>query len=324
MTYLIVGIILFLIAIGINVSLKKELAKDPKVDFGPTLPILKGAMVLGLFIAFSSTFTIINPGEVGILVTFGHVDPVPLDANFHFVKPWSNIYRMPIQVQKDTEVQQSETSDTQSVSIGTMYNWRPISANMPKLFEQFGIDYAAKLIPLANKESVKAEIAKYKVTEIVNSRPKIHAAIQQVVNDWLSKYGIEVLEFSITDIDFSDKYDAAIEAKQIQEQSALQKKYELERTQIEAQMAAAVAEGESKSKIAKAQGDAESVKLAALAESEALKTRADAQAEYNKKVAESLTNSFIQYELLKKWNGTLPTFVTGESNPMMLLNIDKK
>lgn len=163
-------------------------------------------------------------------------------------------------------------------------------------------------------------MAKYKVTELIARRPELHQGVQSKVNAWLNKYNLQVLEITISDIDFSDKYDSAIEAKQVQEQQALQKQYELQKTETEAKMAAAAAKGEAESKIARANGDAESVKLAAKAEAEALRIKGDAQADYNKKVAESINSILIQSEWLKKWDGKLPVYVLGDkSNSMLML-----
>ena len=50
------------------------------------------------------------------------------------------------------------------------------------------------------------------------------------------------------------------------------------------------------------------------AEAEAQKTaiKAEAQAEANKKLAESLSDTLIEYQKIQKWDGKLPT-VTGST-----------
>ena len=50
------------------------------------------------------------------------------------------------------------------------------------------------------------------------------------------------------------------------------------------------------------------------AEAEAQKTaiKAEAQAEANKKIAESLSDTLIEYQKIQKWDGKLP-MVTGSS-----------
>jgi regulator of protease activity HflC (stomatin/prohibitin superfamily) len=279
-----------------------------------------GVAMLGLLLLFTSGFVIVDAGYRGVVVLFGNVDEKNcLREGFHWVNPFSSVVKMSARVEKDEEAHQAETSDTQSVTIKVITNWRPSGDVMASLYKNYGMEYATKIIPPAVRESVKAEVAKYKVTELINKRPEIHHNVQANINTWLNKYGLEVLEIAIGDIDFSDNYDKAIEAKQVQEQQALQKQYELQKTKTEAEMAAAKAKGEADSKIAEATGAAESVKLAAQAEADALKIRGEAQADFNRKVSESLSPLLIQAEYLKRWDGKLPVYTLGSGSSTMLM-----
>lgn len=279
-----------------------------------------GLAALGALVLFVSGFTVVEAGQRGVVVLFGNVNEQTLEEGFHVVNPFASVRQMSARVEKDEEAHTAETSDTQSVTVKVITNWRPRGSALGSLYKNYGADYAAKIIPPAVRESVKAEVAKYKVTELIAKRPDIHHNVQAAINTWLNKYDLEVLEIAIADIDFSDKYDAAIEAKQVQEQQALQKQYELQKTETEAKMAAAKAKGEADSKIAEATGAAESVKLAAQAEAEALRIRGEAQADFNRRVSESLSPLLIQSDYLKKWDGKLPTYSLGSgSNTMLML-----
>lgn len=311
---LIVSIVLFFVFIALVFA--REGLKEAGAPAGliATLPLV-ASVILGV----CSTFTIINPGQRGIVVLFGKADPEALKSGFHFVNPFAKVVAMSEQVEKEQETHPAETSDTQSVQITILTNWRPQGDALSTLYSEYGDEYAKKIIPPAIREAVKAEVAKYKVTDLILNRPQIHKNVQATINTWLNRYHLEVLEVSIADIDFSQKYDDAIEAKQVQEQQALQKQYELQRTETEAKMAAAAAKGQAESQIERATGEAQSVKIAAQAEADALKIRAEAQAEYNKKVAESLNPLLIQSQYLKTWDGKLPTYMLGSGSQTMLM-----
>jgi Membrane protease subunits, stomatin/prohibitin homologs len=274
---------------------------------------------LGAILLFVSGFVVVEAGHRGVVVLFGNVSDVTLEEGFHVVNPLSSVRQMSARVEKDEEAHQAETSDTQSVTVKVITNWRPRGAALGNLYKNYGPDYANKIIPPAVRESIKAEVAKYKVTELISKRPEIHRNVQTAINVWLNKYDLDVLEVAIAEIDFSEKYDGAIEAKQVQEQQALQKEYELKKTVTEAQMAAAKAKGEADSKIAEATGNAESIRLNAQAEADGLRLRGEAQADFNRKVSESLTPLLIQNEYLKRWDGKLPTYSLGGSNAMLML-----
>ena len=279
-----------------------------------------GACALGGLLLLTSSFTVVEAGHRGVVVLFGNVAETTLEEGLNVVNPLCSVKQISARVEKDEEAHQAETSDTQSVTVKVITNWRPRGTALGSLYKNYGTDFANKIIPPAVRESIKAEVAKYKVTELISKRPEIHKNVQEAINVWLNKYDLDVLEVAIAEIDFSDKYDAAIEAKQVQEQQALQKKYELDRTMTEAQMAAAEAKGKADSAIARATGEAESLKLAAQAEAAALKIRGEAQADFNRRVSESLSPLLIQGEYLKKWDGKLPTYSLGSgSNTMLML-----
>jgi len=325
MTQIIFGLLMVLIGMAAFIVARRarsSMLLAAKTDTSVVTMISWGGAalsVLGAILLFVSGFVVVDAGHRGVVVLFGNVSEHTLEEGFHVVNPLSSVRQMSARVEKDEEVHPAETSDTQSVTVKIITNWRPRGTALGDLYKNYGSDYATKIIPPAVREAVKAEVAKYKVTELIAKRPEIHQNVQATINTWLNKYGLEVLEVAIADIDFSDKYDAAIEAKQVQEQQALQKEYELKKTVTEAQMAAAVAKGESDSRIARAMGEAESVKMSATAEAEALRLRGEAQADYNKKVAESLSPLLIQNEWLKRWNGQLPTYNMSGGSPLFMM-----
>ena len=59
----------------------------------------------------------------------------------------------------------------------------------------------------------------------------------------------------------------------------------------------AAIEAEAKKKVAAAEGEAQ-----------ALKIKGDAEAEYNRKISASLSGLIVQQEMIKKWDGKLPTY----------------
>lgn len=309
---LIVSVVLFVLAVAALIAGRNRDIGVP----GWLAPVL---ILAGGIAAAASPITVISAGHRGVQVTFGNVNEHTLAEGLHYINPLSSVIEMEARVQREEEALPAETSDTQSVTITVMTNWRPRSDRLAWLYQNYGTKYQEKIIPPALREAVKAEIAKYKVTELIAQRPAIHTAVQGAVNAWLNKYELDVLEVSIGKVDFSPEYDDAIEKKQVQEQQALQKKYELDRTITEAQMAAAAAKGEADSRIAKATGEAESTLLAARAEAESLRIRGEAQADYNRRVGETLLPSLIQSAYLQRWDGKLPVYTLGGATPLVML-----
>ena len=75
---------------------------------------------------------------------------------------------------------------------------------------------------------------------------------------------------------------------------------------------------ENEAAIAKAEADKQVAITNAEAEAQKTSIAADAQAEANRKLAESLSDTLIDYQKIQKWDGKLPTVSGGNA----LVSID--
>jgi len=147
--------------------------------------------------------------------------------------------------------------------------------NVGKLYQEVGSNYESIIIVPALHEAIKAATAQFKVERILGERAILKEMIQQDLAKRLGKNYIVVDQFSLANVDFSAEFNSAIERKQVAEQAALQKQYELQAAERDAEIAIARAEGEKKSAVIAAEGRAEARKLEAQAEAEALRLIAD-------------------------------------------------
>jgi regulator of protease activity HflC (stomatin/prohibitin superfamily) len=161
-------------------------------------------------------------------------------------------------------------------------------------------------------EAVRAEVSRYKVTDLIANRPALSASMKTVVAAWIKRHHLILVELAVGEIDFSEKYDDAIEAKQIEEQRAAAKSYELRGVETEAAKAAA-----------RAKGEADALREAAKGEADALRLRAEAQADFNRRIAESLTPMLVERMKAEKWDGKLPVYMLGSATPMIELPASK-
>lgn len=145
--------------------------------------------------------------------------------------------------------------------------------------------------------AIKAAMVELAPGEVTN-RTKIEPLVQQKLTQSLTqKYGegvVFVNKVVINDMDFEEAYNAAIQQKSIAQQNADKQKIE---------NAAAIARAEADKQVAITNAEAEAQKTA---------IKAEAQAQANKKIAESLSDTLIEYQKIQKWDGKLPT-VTGST-----------
>jgi regulator of protease activity HflC (stomatin/prohibitin superfamily) len=328
MTTLIATLICLLLCIASAIVAVQMRSKDHLLHRYAETPRLLALVFFAAALALlgSKTFHVVEPGTRGVMVTFGRVEPDELGEGLHWVRPWTEIKTYDVRIRKSDEKQIAETSDTQSVTIQTILNWRVKAENVVDVYVEIGPDEAKggledKIIAPAVYEVVKAEVARHKVTDLIALRHEIKEAVQTKLQHWLGKYHIVLTEVAIADIDFSEQYDRAIEAKQVEEQRAMQAEYELTRKKTEAEMLTAEAHGRADSIVEQSRGAAESVRLAAQAEADALRIRGEAQATFNRQVSETLAPPLLQKLWMDRWDGKFPhLLMAGTASPSVMLN----
>ncbi|MDH5634196.1 MAG: prohibitin family protein, partial [Candidatus Bathyarchaeota archaeon] len=105
----------------------------------------------------------------------------------------------------------------------------------------------------------------------------------------------KILSVSIVDFQFSPEFKNAIEAKVTAEQRALEAKNVLEQIRYEAQQQVIQAEAEANATVMRATAEAEAIRL----------------------VRESLTDEYLNYIAIQKWDGKLPYFLRAETVPFI-------
>jgi regulator of protease activity HflC (stomatin/prohibitin superfamily) len=275
----------------------------------PRILLLLAIGVPAAILAFS-IFRIIPAGQVGVKILFGQVDAVPLREGLNLVwNPLYDVVLMDARVGKHTARYDAASKDLQAVHVDMVLNYRLMPDRAPEVFRSIGLNYSAVIIDPAAQEVLKANTATHNAAEILLRRPAIKADVQRDLTVWLAKYGIELKEAALANIRFDPAYEKAIEAKQIEEQKAEQKRYELVQAQRQAEIMAAAAKGKGDAAREEAKGVAD-----------ALRIKGEAEATYNARVAASLTPVLIQQQYLARWDGRLPQYSLG-SGAVPLLQI---
>jgi regulator of protease activity HflC (stomatin/prohibitin superfamily) len=107
-------------------------------------------------------------------------------------------------------------------------------------------DALNRVVVPAMQEAIKAQTAQYDAEQLVAQRPAVRNGIEQYVHDRLVAHHIDVDSVSITDFNFSEEYNKAIEAKVTAQQNALKAENDLNRIKIEAEQKVTQAQAEAK------------------------------------------------------------------------------
>ena len=267
--------------------------------------IVAGVIVVVALIAFVTCTATVETGYTGIVTTFGKVEAMTLEAGLHFKSPFQRIITMDNREQKTSFTTEAFSSDIQQVNIIGSINYAINKSTAMNLFKEVGTDYFNKLVYPRMLEITKGVFSKYSAENLVANREKLSQDIRDGLYEELKDYGINVISLSIENLDFTDAFTDAVEAKQVAAQRKLQAEIEQAQMTMETQQQA------ERQRI-NAEAAANVAKINADADAYATKVRSEAEAEANKKIAESLTENLIRFNEVKNWDGKLPTYMAGE------------
>ena len=300
MALFVFGIAIFIIGIIATVCFAREVGSG-----GATLAAVV-TIVLTIALLVGSCMANVPTGHTGVLTTFGRVENITFEAGMNFKAPWQEVIKMDNRVQKQSTDLICFSSDIQEVSMKYTVNYQISSKDAMTIYKTIGTDYYNNIIVPNITESVKTAVAKYNAEALVSGRSELSRVIQEDLTTRLAAYNIIVVSASIEDMDFTDAFTNAVEAKQVAEQNKLKAQTEAEQRIIEAEAAAEI-------KRVNAEAEAEAKKIAADAAAYEIQVKAEAEAEANKQIAESLTEELIDYKYYETWNGELPGVVGADT-----------
>ena len=269
------------------------------------------SMLVILFIGFLTAFdgfVIINPGESGVVVRLGAVQTgTHFKEGLHWKIPFlDSVDRINVQIKKfEADNMNASSKDIQTVQTSCTVNYRIVASKAPLVRQQIGIDpetHGSTALQPALHETIKAITARYNASELISKRAEVSLAMKDLFQDKLNRLvpgAFEVSEFAITNFQFSDVFNDAIEAKVKATERAIQAENEVRQAKAEADK-----------RVATARGEAESVRIKAEAEAFAITVRAEA---FRK------NPEILQLDIVSRWNGVLPQVISGEGSSGMML-----
>lgn len=260
--------------------------------------VIIGVIILIAFITFFNSFKTIPTGFIGVKTRFGQVQDTMLNEGLNLKIPFiEKIVLMDCRTQKTEYTMEASSKDLQKISnfrIAINYNITSETAN--KLYRGVGVDYKSIIVEPAIQEAMKATVANYTAEELITKRNEVSEYALNKLSPKLQENGITLTSLNILDLAFSEEFDTAVEQKQIVEQETQKAQYELEKARVENQK-----------KIENAQADAE------------VMAAQNAQITENYLRLKEIEN---QKAMIEKWNGQLPTTMTG-SDVSSIFNLNK-
>ncbi len=314
-------LIKFIAVLGIVYSFAAIASKVAQYRVRLPIGVPVGLLSILVFVLVG-VITKIGAQDVGVLITPRGLSPEPLKTGWHFVAPWNSVFTMDRTVwvytfsnKKDEGQVKGEdavwtpTKDGIKMGLDLSISWRIDPDYAPWIYQNVSesdghgesryIWIEQNIIRAKTKSALALTVSDYTPIEVYSSkRQGIQDAVFKKLGAELGLYHIILEQVDIREVFYNEEYEKAINNKKLAEQEALrlvevtkQKEEQLKQSSIEKNIA-----------IQKAQGESEALKI--------------------KGQAISSNPKIIQLEWIAKWNGTLPTYMLGNSNGVML-NLDK-
>lgn len=259
--------------------------------------VLLAIIVIFLIITFFNSFKTIPTGFIGVKTRFGQVQDTMLNEGLNLKIPFiEKIVLMDCRTQKTEYTMEASSKDLQKISnykIAINYNITKDTAN--QLYKSVGVDYKNIIVEPAIQSVMKDSVANFTAEELITKRSEVAQFALNKLTEKFQNSGITLTGLDILDLSFSEEFDTAVEQKQIVEQETQKAQYELEKARVENQK-----------KIENAQADAE------------------VMAAQNSQITDNylrLKEIENQKAMIEKWNGQLPTTMTG-SDVSSIFNVN--
>lgn len=289
---IILGIILgvgALVLIGAGLVIAGE---DDQFTAGTATSVIIGILLAIAFLIVPFSFHTVEAGEVAVVKQLGKAKEVKTAGTYWTFWMTNSYTRYDAKVQNVDITTMAYSSDAQTMDVQMTLQYNIMTDHAIDIATQYGnLDALETRIKSIAIEKAKSVLSASKAMDIIANRASLSPAVEEAIKTAIGdEYFVNVTAVVLTNIDFSDAFELAVEEKMIAEQAKLKADYE------------------NATKVAQAQAQIDIEK----ANAEALKIKAEAEAEANRIIAESITDDIIKKILAEKWDGKLPT-VTGDS-----------
>ena len=346
LSLIISAVLLALLAIGAGlVVLTLRKTRNKKIN--PIGVVIALIAVVGLgFIPKS--FHTVEAGQIAVVKHLGEAREVRTAGTYFDFWVTETYEYYDAKVQNMSLTTQAYSKDAQTMSIAMNVQYKIDESKVIDIANHYGtIDMLANRIESIAIEKTKATLSSYSAMNIIETRSQISPLVEDTIKSAVDEeYCVDIVAVVLTNIDFSAAFEKTVEDKMIAEQEKLKAEYEKETAIVNAQKELEVAKLQAQAKLERAKADAEAQIEVARAEAESVKLKSievaralgftineteitdedgttliEYEIDFEGKTSEeiSLITEYLKYiEYLDKWDGELPSVMTGDSASIML------
>lgn len=255
----------------------------------------RGSVILSIILTIAAicslaivpaSIHVVDTGEIAVVKFLGDARKLRTAGTYF---DWNLLYEYQTYDSKVQNVEISTmtySSDAQTMDITMTLQYQIMGDKVLDIAKQYGsLEALQARIQSIAIEKTKAVLSAHKAMDIIAKRAEMSPAVENAIKSAIDdNYYVNVNTVVLTNIDFSDAFETAVEEKMIAEQQQLKANYENE------------------TKVAQAKANAEAKRIAAQAEKDA-----------NDLLQKSLTDEILRQNYIDKWDGKMPQYVGDDS-----------
>lgn len=244
---------------------------------------------------------VVDETEVGVVKTFGEISGT-VDSGLNFINPLTQkvtMYDLRVHVRESSFT--SYTKDAQPLTAAIEYQYALNPAFAEDVAREYG-SYEILETKLSNivEERAKIVFAHYSAMPLLENRSNLSTEVAEEVKTIENLFHVTFTSVVVKDIDFSDAFEASVEAKMTAEQAALKAEQDKKTAIIQAEQKKEVAAITAEAAIAQAKGEAEALEI-------------------TRQALQNMPDTWVQQLWIEKWDGKLPTTQAG-SDAAIIVN----
>jgi regulator of protease activity HflC (stomatin/prohibitin superfamily) len=242
-----------------------------------------------MFMVSACGVEMVDTGHRGVKTNLGKVIEKSLEEGLYFYNPVTqDIIEMDVRTNSFDGDFMTYTKDVQQANMKITLMANPDKDFVYLLYRDYGYYWKDKILTPSIEGALKAVVGKWDAVDLIANREKAREEIETMLKKSLKDKFVEVIRVEMTNIDYKDEFEKAVENKVIAIQEAI----------------------EAQNRTKKIKEEAKQTKITAEAQARSMKIRADALAQ---------NKSLVEYEAVQKWNGQMPTYMMGNTVPFINL-----
>ncbi len=245
--------ILGIIMLVVGIVLKRS--PEPGNKFARLVTTI-GLIVVGIGLV-STSFKVIEPGQVGVQTLFGKVQDNVLESGLHIIDPVVEVTNFNIQTQNYTmsgitdegaktgdDAIRILSSDGLQVTIDLSVLYKVNPAKAPFILQNIGVNYEEKIVRPVSRTAIRDNAVNYQAVDLYSTkRQEFQQKITQTIEQSFAKNGLELQQILVRNITLPASVRASIESKIQAEQDAQKMQFVLQKERQEADRKRVEAQG---------------------------------------------------------------------------------